>query len=76
VALQAALAADMTATIGRLPAVQTLTLAAPASLWLIAQYLVGDTPGLVLPTYLDLRARNDIINPAVPPPGPLEVLVQ
>jgi prophage DNA circulation protein len=76
VALQAALAADMTATIGRLPAVETLTLGSPAPLWLIAQYLVGDTPGLVLPTYLDLLQRNDVINPAVPPPGPLEVLVQ
>ena len=76
VALQAALAADMNATIGRLPAVETLTLTSPVSVWLIAQYLVGDTPGAVLATYLDLVQRNSIINPAVPSPGPLEVLVQ
>jgi hypothetical protein len=76
VALQAALAADMNATIGSLPVVETLTLTAPVSTWLIAQYLVGDTPGAVLATYLDLVLRNNIINPAIPPPGPLEVLVQ
>lgn len=75
VAAQSALAADMTATIGRLPAVVTFTPPGPAPVWLIAQYLAGDTPANVVPVYLDLVARNGIVNPAVPVPGPLEVLL-
>jgi len=75
VAAQSALAADMTAAIGRLPAVITFTAPGPAPVWLIAQYLAGDTPSRVVPVYLDLVARNGIVNPGAPVPGPLEVLL-
>ena len=75
VAAQSALAADMNATIGRLPAVVTFTPPVTAPVWLIAQYLAGDTPARVLPVYLDLVSRNGIINPGVPQSGPLEVLL-
>ena len=46
-----------------------------APVWLIAQYLAGDTPARVLPVYLDLVKRNGIINPGAPQSGPLEVLL-
>jgi prophage DNA circulation protein len=75
VAAQSSLAADMNATIGRLPAVTVFTPPQPAPVWLLAQYLAGDTPGSVLAVYLDLVKRNSIINPAVPQAGPLEVLL-
>lgn len=73
-AARAALAADMSAIIGRLPAVATFTLARVAPLWLIAQHLAGDDPSQVVPTYLDLASRNAIANPGAVPPGILEVL--
>ena len=73
-ALDAAWAADMTATIGRLPVVATFTPPANVPLWIVAQYLAGDTPDRVIATHNDLRIRNRIANPAVPPSGPLEVL--
>lgn len=75
VAAQSAVAADMNATIGRLPSVVLFTPPGPASIWQIAQYLAGDNSARVLPLYLDIVARNDIRNPGAPPPGPLEVLL-
>lgn len=74
VAAKAALAADMTATIGRLPAVTTFVAPSSVSVWLLAHYLAGDTPGQVVATYLDLVARNGIVHPAIAPAGALEVL--
>lgn len=73
-AARAALLADMAATIGRLPAVATLTLAGPTSAWLIATYLAGDTPELLVDAYLDLVARNNIASPGLVPAGKLEIL--
>ena len=66
--------ADMSATIGRLPPVLTLTPPTQAPVWLLAYYLYGDWPDRMLGGYLDIVARNDIRNPALPPPGPLEIL--
>jgi prophage DNA circulation protein len=70
---RAALVADMTATIGRLPQVQTVV-AASLPAWLIANILAGDTPGLIQSTYADLITRNTLRNPALVPAGPLETL--
>ncbi len=75
VAAQSALAADMNATIGRLPAVIAFTPPVTAPIWLIAQYLAGDTPANVVPVYLDLVKRNGVVNPGAPQSGPLEVLL-
>ena len=75
IALRAAVAADMNAVIGRLPAVRVLTSPAVTSAWLLAQHLSGDTPDQMLGTYLDIIARNDIAQPALVPAGPLEVLL-
>ncbi len=74
IASSAALSADMNAQIGRLPAVVVITPPAPVPVWLLAQYVSGDTPGAVFATYLDLVARNAIRNPATPPAGAIEAL--
>ena len=74
VAAKAALAADMTATIGRLPAVTRFTAPGSVPVWLLAQYLSGDKPGQIVAVYQDLVARNAIRHPAAAPAGALEVL--
>jgi prophage DNA circulation protein len=74
ITLRSALVIDMQAQIGRLPAVDTLTLPRVSSAWWIAQYLVGDTPSDVIATYSDLVARNAVVHPALVPAGPVEYL--
>jgi prophage DNA circulation protein len=74
VGLKAALAADLNALIGRLPAVVTIHIATASNAWLLAQYISGDNPADVYATYQDLIARNDIFHPALVPPGAIEVL--
>lgn len=74
VALKAALAADMNSLIGRLPPVVTITVPRVMPAWLLAQYISGDDPSQVVATYQDIIARNQIFNPALTQPGPLEVL--
>jgi hypothetical protein len=74
-----ALSVDMTAQIGRLPAVVSIVPPLSRSgqttpVWLLAQYLSGDTPGAVFATWLDLVARNNVVNPALLPPGAIETL--
>ena len=74
VGVRQAFLADMTATIGRLPAVLTVTLPTGVSAWLVAQYLAGDAPGGVVATYRDIVARNAVRHPAMVPAGAIEVL--
>ena len=74
-ALRAALAADMTATIGRLPAVKVFISPAAMPVWLLAMHLSGDTPDRLVAVYRDLLTRNDIAHPAFAPAGKLEVLL-
>ena len=74
IGLRAAWLADMNTDIGTLPPVVTFTPPHAAPVWVLAQYLAGDTPGAVINTYRDLIRRNGIFHPATPPPGPLEVL--
>ena len=74
VALRASFLADMSATIGRLPPVETVTLRNATSAWLLANYLAGDATGGVVATYRDIVARNRIRHPAMLPAGPVEVL--
>ncbi len=66
--------ADMSATIGRLPAVVQFTPPVQSPVWVVAYSLHGGKPGRMLAAYLDIVARNDIRNPALPPVGALEVL--
>ncbi len=72
--LRGAWLADMTATIGRLPAVVTLTLPAPTSIWVVANARAGDDPTAVLASYDDIVTRNAVANPAAPGTRTLEVL--
>ncbi len=71
--MQTAWAADMSATIGRLPTVVTLTLPAPTTAWLVAQYLSGDDPGQMIAVLQDLVVRNQLRRPWFTP-ATLEVL--
>jgi prophage DNA circulation protein len=72
--LKAAVAADMNTLIGRLPAVVMINVPMAIPVWLLAQYVSGDTPGDVFATYNDIVTRNGIRNPALVPPGSIEVL--
>jgi prophage DNA circulation protein len=74
IAAKSAWIADMNAAVGRLPPVEMFTPPVAASAWLYAQYLAGDDPSAIVATWRDLVQRNGICHPAVPPPGPLEVL--
>jgi prophage DNA circulation protein len=73
-AMRGSLAADVNSLIGRLPPVVTITTQATMPAWILAQYISGDTPSDVYATYLDLISRNNVLNPALVPPGMLEVL--
>lgn len=73
-ALRAALIADMSQRLGRLPSVQVLHNPAMTSAWLLAQHLSADRPDQMLAVYLDIVARNDVAQPALVPAGALEVL--
>ena len=72
--MRATFVADMTSTIGRLPQVLTMQTSATLPAWVIANILAGDNPALIIPTYQDLVTRNTLANPALVPPGNIEVL--
>lgn len=72
--LKAALAADLNALVGRLPAVVVINTRVTMPVWVMAQYVSGDDPGEVFATYNDLIARNAVKHPALMPPGAVEVL--
>jgi len=72
--LRAAVAADMSVRIGRLPAVVTLLPPAPAPVWLLAQHVAGDAPARLEAVYLDLVRRNRLRHPGLAPAAPLEML--
>lgn len=74
-ALRAGLARDMSARIGRLPAVVTLRLPAAAPTWLVAQHLAGERPGGVAAQVTDLLARNRPRGVGRLPAGPVEALL-
>jgi prophage DNA circulation protein len=72
--MRGAVIADISAQIGRLPVVQTYTLAATVPAWLVAQALIGDTPAKLLAMYTDLVARNGVTYPWMMGPGSIEAL--
>ncbi len=74
IAAKAAWVADINTEIGRLPAVTIFNPPAIVPVWLLAQYLCGDTPQAIVATFRDLVARNSIFHPGIGAPGPLEVL--
>ncbi len=58
--LRVALGRDMTAEIGRLPAVRSITVPADCTLWHVANHLAGDQVALIRPLFEDLLTRNRI----------------
>ncbi|MFT8644539.1 DNA circularization N-terminal domain-containing protein [Gluconacetobacter sp.] len=73
-AARAAVVADISSRLGRLPAVVELTLPAQISAWRIAYAVAGDDPAAVQATFDDLVARNGLRHPALAGPGTVEVL--
>lgn len=61
--LRVALARDMTAEIGRLPAVRRITIPGDCTLWQVANHLAADNVALIRPLYEDLLSRNRIRRP-------------
>lgn len=74
--LKAALAADLNALIGRLPAVVAVNTTRTMPVWLLAHYAYGDTPNKIFAMWQDIIARNAIRNPAVMQAGGIELLNQ
>ena len=72
--LKAAYAADVSALVGRLPAVVTIAVPNAMPAWLLAQYISGDSPSQVYATWQDIIFRNNILVPGAVPPGTIEAL--
>ncbi|MBM9400384.1 DNA circularization N-terminal domain-containing protein [Gluconacetobacter azotocaptans] len=73
-AARAAVVADISSRLGRLPAVVDVPVPAQTSAWLIAYAVAGDDPGVVQATFDDLVTRNALRHPALAGPGTVEVL--
>lgn len=71
---RAAIFADISSRLGRLPSVVSLTLPVEMDAWLLAYALAGDTAANVVPMLNDVIARNRVLTPAILPAGTLEVL--
>ncbi|MFT8421707.1 MAG: DNA circularization N-terminal domain-containing protein [Gluconacetobacter sp.] len=72
--LRAAVVADYSAAIGRLPAVVGVSIGPQVSAWCVAYAVAGDTPANVLTVMDDLVTRNDLVHPALAGPGTLDLL--
>ena len=72
--LRAAVLADMSTLIGRLPPVVNVTLLQPQPAWLLANAIDGDSPGNIFAAYQDIIARNRVANPGLVPGPVIEVL--
>nr|WP_277875924.1 DNA circularization N-terminal domain-containing protein [Acetobacter fallax] len=66
--------ADISAQLGRLPALVTVTTGCPVNAWAVAYAVAGDTPSDVASIWDDLVTRNDLIHPALAGPGDVMVL--
>jgi hypothetical protein len=69
-----ALSRDLHETLGRLPRVITVTPPRGASVWLVAQDLVGDDPAAVRAMVDDIAARNPRVPHLGAIDGPIEVM--
>ncbi|GAB6968403.1 hypothetical protein JCM25156A_32320 [Komagataeibacter kakiaceti JCM 25156] len=73
---RAAVVADISSRLGRLPAVVTVAVPRAMSAWALAYALAGDTVENVVPMLTDMVTRNLIANPATIAAGNVEVLEQ
>ncbi|MCP9320101.1 DNA circularization N-terminal domain-containing protein [Acetobacter persici] len=71
---RAAIFADISSRLGRLPSVVSLTLPGEMDAWVLAYALAGDTAANVVPMLNDVITRNRVLTPAILPAGTLEVL--
>lgn len=74
--VRAALVADISARMGRLPKVVSVAVPQQVSAWLVAYALAGDTPASVPALWDDLVSRNGLSHPGLAGPGTLDVLEQ
>ncbi|MEE8657664.1 DNA-circ-N domain-containing protein [Acetobacteraceae bacterium EV16G] len=72
--LRAAVTADISERLGRLPTVSSVTLPRAMSSWLIAYSVGGDRPEKVEDLWRDMISRNHIRHPALSGPGKLKLL--
>ena len=72
--VRAAMVADISARLGRLPKVVSVAVPQQVSAWLVAYAIAGDDPASVPALWDDLVSRNALAHPAQAGPGSLEVL--
>lgn len=73
--VRTALVADISARMGRLPKVVSVSVPHQVSAWLVAYALGGDTPARVPALWDDLVSRNGLSHPGLAGPGSLDALV-
>ncbi|GAA3682461.1 DNA circularization N-terminal domain-containing protein [Acetobacter lovaniensis] len=73
---RAAVYADISEQLGRLPSIVAVQVPVEMNPWLLAYALAGDTTENVVPMLNDMMTRNTILTPAVIPAGTLYVLEQ
>ncbi|MDE7547204.1 DNA circularization N-terminal domain-containing protein [Acetobacter fabarum] len=73
---RAAVYADISEQLGRLPSIVAVQVPVEMNPWLLAYALAGDTAENVVPMLNDMMTRNTILTPAVIPAGTLYVLEQ
>ena len=71
---RAAVVADISSRLGRLPRVVAVPVPRQMSAWLIAYAVAGDTPANVAAVWDDLVSRNGLTHPALAGPGSVDVL--
>ncbi|OUI92997.1 hypothetical protein HK19_15730, partial [Acetobacter persici] len=71
---KAAITADISERLGRLPAVIAVTVPRQMSAWLVAYAVAGNNTAEVEDVWTDMVARNGLRQPAVTNPGTLRVL--
>lgn len=73
---RAAVFADISTQLGRLPSIVAVPVPVEMSPWLLAYALAGDTVENVVPLMNDMVTRNTILTPAIIPAGTVYVLEQ
>lgn len=71
---KAAITADISERLGRLPAVVSVAVPRAMSGWLVAYAVAGDAPETVEKIWTDMVARNGLRQPAVTGPGVVKML--
>ncbi|MBO1328506.1 DNA circularization N-terminal domain-containing protein [Acetobacter suratthaniensis] len=73
---RAAVYADISAQLGRLPSVMAVSVPVEMNPWVLSYALAGDTAANVVPMLDDIVIRNTLLTPAIIPAGTIHVLEQ